>query len=288
MHNLVGGQLQNFRVWAYARLNLYLLLYCLGSSPLASLHTPLHKSSRRSFFSFPAWTSSVYFFFSTALCQPSGMLIDRFGPRIIAATGGLLFGVGCIAASFTPSIITFIIPYGLLGGLGYAFLYPSSIVIVANHWRRRGYGPVANGITTSGMGVGTAAFGPISYALIKRFQWRWYLRVVGFFFFGTSALTLIVYRELKKEENVQQKRRFFDRSLLKNLAFVFYLIGTIVIYLGVTVPIVHMVSSDDVYGTLINVLFSGFRFAMPSICALVNWTLIISSSIWALVPQSVV
>ena len=141
------------------------------------------------------------------------MLIDRFGPRIIAATGGLLCGVGCIAASFTPSIITFIISYGVLGGTGVAFLYPSSIVIVANHWRVRGYGPVANGITTSGMGIGTAAFGPIAYAIIKRFQWRWYLRVVGFCFFGTSALTLIVYRELKKEENVQQKRRFFDRSL---------------------------------------------------------------------------
>ena len=175
------------------------------------------------------------------------MLIDRFGPRIIAATGGLLFGVGCIAASFTPSIITFIISYGVLVGTGVAFLYPSSIVIVANHWRVRGYGPVANGITTSGMGVGTAAFGPI--AIIKRFQWRWYLRVVGFCYFGTSALTLIVYRELRNEENVQQKRRFFDRSLFKNPAFVFYLIGTIVIYLGVTVPIVHMVSSDDVYGT---------------------------------------
>ena len=170
------------------------------------------------------------------------MLIDRFGPRIIAATGGLLFGVGCIAASFTPSILTFIIPYGLLGGLGYAFLYPSSIIIVANHWRKRGYGPVANGITTSGMGVGTAAFGPISYAIIKTFNWRWYLRVVGFCFFGTSALTLVVYRELKKEANIQKRRQFFDRSLLKNPAFILYLIGNVVIYLGVTVPIVHMVS----------------------------------------------
>ena len=116
-----------------------------------------------------------------------------------------------------PSIATFVLPYGLLGGLGFGFLYTSSLVIVSNHWRRRGYGPLANGITTSGMGGGTAAFGPISYAIIKRFRWRWYLRIFGFCFLGTSALTFIVYRIIKGEESEggRQRRRIFDRSLLR-------------------------------------------------------------------------
>ncbi|XP_065835262.1 monocarboxylate transporter 4-like isoform X2 [Oscarella lobularis] len=193
-----------------------------------------------------AWTYSVFFFFATIFCLPSGILIDRFGPRAVATAGGLFFGVGFIAASFTSSVITFVLPYGLLGGLGFGFLYTSSLVIVSDHWRRRGYGPAANGVTTSGMGVGTAAFGPISYAIIKRFRWRWYLRVFGFCFLATSALTLIVYRKIKGDEEEEesgsrQKRRIFDRSLLRSPAFIFYFIGVAIMFLGATVPIVHMV-----------------------------------------------
>ena len=190
-----------------------------------------------------AWTFSIYFFVSSICCVPCGILIDRFGPRVIATTAGFLYGIGFISASFTSSIATFVLPYGLLGGLGFGFLYTSSLVIVSNHWRRRGYGPLANGITTSGMGVGTAAFGPISYAIIKRFRWRWYLRIFGFCFLGTSVLMFIVYRIIKGEESEggRQRRRIFDRSLFKIPAFVFYFAGVIVMHLGLTVPIVHMV-----------------------------------------------
>ena len=145
--------------------------------------------------------------------------------------------------------------------MGFASLYPSALVIVSNHWHRRGYGPLANGITTSGMGVGTAAFGPISYAIIKRFRWRWYLRIFGFCFLGISALTFIGYRKIKGEDEAeggsQQKRRFFNRSLLKIPAFVFYFAGVIVMHLGLSVPIVHMVRIACIYNlfSFVNVLF---------------------------------
>ena len=47
-----------------------------------------------------------------------GLWLNRKGPRIVALTGGVFYGVGVFLASFTHSLAWLYISYGLIGGIG--------------------------------------------------------------------------------------------------------------------------------------------------------------------------
>ena len=95
------------------------------------------------------------------------------------------------------------------------------------------------------MGVGTAAYGPIAYAIIKAWTWRGYLRFIGVAFVFTSILTSIFYIDVAETEEDRSKRRFFDRSLFRNRAYLLFLAGVSVFFLGLSVPVIHTVSEME-------------------------------------------
>src|SRR5437588_12836094 len=48
-----------------------------------------------------------------------GYLNNRFGPRIIATLGGILYGLGVILAAFAaPNIFILYLTFGIIGGIG--------------------------------------------------------------------------------------------------------------------------------------------------------------------------
>src|SRR2546428_7552805 len=57
-----------------------------------------------------------------------GLWLNRKGPRIVALTGGVFYGVGVFLASFTHSLAWLYISYGLIGGIGLRlrFLVPGA------------------------------------------------------------------------------------------------------------------------------------------------------------------
>ena len=57
---------------------------------------------------------------------PAGRLQDRFGPRVVAAVGGVLVGLGFVMASMTTTVWGFIIGFGVLTGAGIGFGYASA------------------------------------------------------------------------------------------------------------------------------------------------------------------
>jgi MFS transporter, OFA family, oxalate/formate antiporter len=84
----------------------------------------------------------------------TGKIIDRYGPRNVTIIGGVLAGLGWILASFSSSVLTLSVMYGVIGGIGVGIAY-SVLVAVAACWfpDRRG---LAVGITV--LGVGFSAF----------------------------------------------------------------------------------------------------------------------------------
>src|SRR5580765_1401581 len=52
-----------------------------------------------------------------------GLWLNRKGPRIVAVTGGALYGLGVFLASFTERIEWLYATYGLLGGIGLGLGY---------------------------------------------------------------------------------------------------------------------------------------------------------------------
>ena len=52
---------------------------------------------------------------------PGGLWLNRKGPRVVAVTGGILYGLGVFLAGYTQSLSWLYLTYGLIGGIGLGF-----------------------------------------------------------------------------------------------------------------------------------------------------------------------
>jgi MFS transporter, OFA family, oxalate/formate antiporter len=97
-----------------------------------------------------------------------GLWMDRSGPRIVAATGGVLYGLGYLIASFAitqHSLAMLYVGYGLFSGLGMGMAYITPVATLAKWFPdRRG---LMTGVAVSGYGAGALVMSPIAARLIQ-------------------------------------------------------------------------------------------------------------------------
>lgn len=60
--------------------------------------------------------------------------------------------------------------YGVLGGIGFCFIYMPSVIIVGYYFEK--WRPLATGIALCGSGIGCFVMAPISTYLIETYGWR--------------------------------------------------------------------------------------------------------------------
>ncbi|MBC8373352.1 MAG: oxalate:formate antiporter, partial [Planctomycetes bacterium] len=72
-----------------------------------------------------AWPYAIACLVFCLIMVPAGRMQDKLGPRLVASLGGLLVGVGMIAASFTTTTMGFVLGFGVLAGAGMGFGYAS-------------------------------------------------------------------------------------------------------------------------------------------------------------------
>ena len=95
-----------------------------------------------------------------------GLWLNRSGPRVVAVTGGVLYGLGVMLASFTERIEWLYVTYGLLGGIGLGLGYIVPVTVLVKWFPdRRG---LITGIAVGGFGAGALVTAPIATALIER------------------------------------------------------------------------------------------------------------------------
>jgi len=100
----------------------------------------------------------------------AGFLADRVGARAVVALGGILMGLGLLAASQSTTNLQISAAFGLGIGPGLGCFYvPASNVVEAWFIRRRGY---ATGITVLGFSTGNLVVGPVLAEAILRFGVR--------------------------------------------------------------------------------------------------------------------
>ena len=100
----------------------------------------------------------------------AGMLQDRIGPRAVATIGGLLFSAGLYLASYTHSLTTLYLTWGVMVGVGLGFGYLAPIT-VGSKWFPNHRGLV-NGLAIGIFAAGSGIFGPIASTLVERVGWR--------------------------------------------------------------------------------------------------------------------
>jgi MFS transporter, OFA family, oxalate/formate antiporter len=96
-----------------------------------------------------------------------GLIQDRKGPRVVAMTGGVIYSIGVILASFASNADMFwllVLGYGILGGFGLGMVYIVPIAMLQK-WFPDKPGLIT-GIAVAGFGFGAVITAPAGQALI--------------------------------------------------------------------------------------------------------------------------
>ena len=97
---------------------------------------------------------------------PGGLWMNRAGPRIVAVTAGVLYGMGVFLASFADHRLWWLyVSYGLVGGIGLGFGYIVPVAVLVKWFPdRRG---LITGVAVGGFGAGALVTAPIATRLIE-------------------------------------------------------------------------------------------------------------------------
>jgi OFA family oxalate/formate antiporter-like MFS transporter len=95
-----------------------------------------------------------------------GLWLNKKGPRVVALTGGFLYGLGVFLASFSADKLWWLyLSYGVIGGIGVGFSYIVPIAVLVKWFPdRRG---LITGIAVGGFGAGALVTAPIATRLIQ-------------------------------------------------------------------------------------------------------------------------
>src|ERR1700756_194594 len=94
-----------------------------------------------------------------------GLWLNRKGPRVVALTGGVLYGAGVFLASFSDHKLWWLyLTYGVIGGIGVGFSYIVPVAVLVKWFPdRRG---LITGIAVGGFGAGALITAPVATRLI--------------------------------------------------------------------------------------------------------------------------
>ena len=106
-----------------------------------------------------------------------GMMMDRFGPRIVLLAGSAILGLGLVLASRASSVEEFQLFYGVLVGAGGGAIFAPLMATVAGWFDR--HRSLAVSLVSAGMGVAPLTVAPIAAMLVSKYDWRFAQLLIG-------------------------------------------------------------------------------------------------------------
>jgi len=173
----------------------------------------------------------------------TGHLSDRFGPRIVVATGAVGMGVGLALTSMIDRLWLGYLSYGLGVGVGVACAYVPMVAVVGGWFLRRRN--TALGIAVAGIGFGTVCGAPIAAALIAHLGWR--ATYVVFAIASTAILLGCAWIVERPPVHVTVSRVQL-RDALRSPAFGFLYASSVTVSIVIFVPFVYLPSFAHDHG----------------------------------------
>ncbi len=167
----------------------------------------------------------------------TGHLSDRFGPRIVVATGALGMGLGLALTSVIDRLWLGYLTYGIGVGVGVACAYVPMVAVVGGWFLRRRN--TALGIAVAGIGFGTVFGAPLAASLISRVGWR--VTYVVFAIATTAILLGCAWIVERPPVHVTPSRvRLTDA--IRSPAFGFLYASSVTVSIVLFVPFVYLPS----------------------------------------------
>ena len=167
---------------------------------------------------FPGATSLEYAFVGSLsiscalLVSPIATVsVRQFGTKPTMLLGVVLESLSLICASFASKIWHLFLTQGVMFGLGMGFLFVPSVAIVPQWCLQRR--SLANGIATSGSGLGGLLYSLATGAMIRNLGLDWAFRILGIIAFVVNLICTILIKDRNKA--VGTKQVAFDMSLFK-------------------------------------------------------------------------
>jgi MFS family permease len=129
-----------------------------------------------------------------ALLSPMcGLLIDRWGPRLVVVSGLLSMAVGLAACRMVQELWHFTVLFGVLVGLGVGLAGQVTHAALLSVWFSKRRGTII-GFAFAGMGLGVQAISPLTQHLIVLVSWRHTFVLLAL---GTAVYAVLVSLTLR-------------------------------------------------------------------------------------------
>ena len=137
-----------------------------------------------------------------AIAPVASMLINRFGYRVVAASGCVICSIALIVSSFAQVVEHLYGSFTFLFAFGCALAYTPCMTIASDYFEK--YLTTATGIMTAGTATGTLVLSPMAQGLVTAYGWRWAFRV----FAGTCAIgffSALTFKPLHRHRTVVKR-----------------------------------------------------------------------------------
>ncbi len=114
--------------------------------------------------------SGAYYYIYVALQTPAGMLIDRFGARLLLSLGGLVCASGCALFALSGHVWMADVARVLMGG-GSAFAFVGTLYLIS-HWFPAKYFGLMLGLSDFIATIATIGANIFLATLIEKVSWR--------------------------------------------------------------------------------------------------------------------
>jgi oxalate/formate antiporter len=158
-------------------------------------------------------TFSLLIVLQTFLSPLQGLLVDRFGPRLLISLGTVLSGLSWVLAAHAETITGLYLTYGLFGGIGTGIVYIGTVSQMVKWFpERRGF---AVGMVAAGYGIGAilTTF-PISMGIAS----NGYQSTLFFYGWIFAAVGLLAAQGLRRPPREQNALQTGHREQLTGLA----------------------------------------------------------------------
>ncbi len=165
-----------------------------GSKNVQSVFLVALRDHFRSSVAFTAAVFSASGLFGAFIAPLLGIVLDRFGPRVLFPIAGCFILAGWLASSMVSEVWQLFFFYSVVATVGQVGISSFSATATLAPWFPRSRG-VALGMADAGNPAGQAIVVPLAQLIVSTLGWQWAFRIFGVAFFILVAIPNLLFQK---------------------------------------------------------------------------------------------